>query len=373
MAVRVMHLLYSLRMGGMELGVLKIVNGADPSLIESSVVSCSPSEVPPSMRSRRVKFFEFNRRQGNDPKLVVWLYNLIRRERPDVLHTHAWGTLCEGVIAGKLAGVPSIVHGEHGTMELRPRNLWVQRRVWGFVDRVLSVSSQLAERMTRETGFPREMITVIRNGVDLSRFGAIDRQAARRRLAIAPDQFVVGTVGRLVAVKDQHNLLEAVAALRSRGVPCVAVLAGDGPLHEELTQQATALGILNQVRFLGARNDVPEIMAALDVFALTSRSEGLSNTILEAMASALPVVATNVGGNSELVIAGETGMLIPAESPENTAAALGRLWSDPARRQAMARAARHRAETEFSLAGMIRNYEALYLSVAAREAATVRA
>ena len=316
------------------------------------------------MCSPRVKFFEFNRRDGNDPKLVASLYGLIRRERPDVLHTHAWGTLCEGVIAGKLAGVPCIVHGEHGTMELKPRNLWVQRNVWRFVDRVLSVSSELAERMAKETGFPRQAITVIRNGVDLSRFGSIDRGAARTRLGLGAEEYAIGTVGRLVPVKDQLSLLRAVAILRARGLTCRVLIAGEGPLEQELKQAAASLGIDDKVHFLGARDDVPAIMAALDVFTLTSRSEGLSNTILEAMASSLPVVATDVGGNVELVVDGLTGVLVPAETPEKTAAALAGLWADVDGRRRMARAARERAESEFSLSGMIRHYESLYTTVA---------
>jgi sugar transferase (PEP-CTERM/EpsH1 system associated) len=363
--VRVMHIVYELGLGGMELGVAKLANGADRARVEVSVCSCRPIEGNGPALAPQVPLFALNRRHGNDLGLVRRLASLFRREHPDIVHTHAWGTLCEGVMAAKFAGVPFVVHGEHGTMETKPHNLWVQRQVWRRVDRVLAVSSRLADRMASQTGFPRERIGVIRNGVDLGRFGRGDSAGVRRALGLPQqDVFIVGTVGRLVPVKDQHGLLKAVAAMRSNGVPCIALLAGDGPLKEELERHAHQLGIRGHVLFLGARKDVADLMLAVDVFVLPSRSEGLSNTILEAMASGRPVVATDVGGNSELVNDGVTGRLIPAEAPEALAAALSALHREPETRLAMGRAGRLRAEREFSLEGMISSYQDLYLGLA---------
>src|SRR5690606_38208675 len=118
-----------------------------------------------------VPVFELQRRPGNDLRFVRDLYRLFRRERPHVVHTHAWGTLLEGLVAARLARVPFIVHGEHGTLQLRGYQRRLQRAAWSRVDRVLSVSSRLAERMAAETGFPADRIMTLRNGVDLSRFG----------------------------------------------------------------------------------------------------------------------------------------------------------------------------------------------------------
>jgi glycosyltransferase involved in cell wall biosynthesis len=290
---------------------------------------------------------------------------LVRRERPDIVHTHSWGTICEGMVAARLARVPHVVHGEHGTMELRPRNVRMQRWLWSRVSRVLSVSSRLADRMAGEIGHPRDRIAVIRNGVDLARFANRDRGAARAALGLPPAAFVVGTVGRLVAVKAHSVLLDAVARLVAEGTDCVALIAGDGPLRGALASQAEALGIAGRVRFLGHRPDVEHVLGALDVFVLSSDSEGLSNTIIEAMSVGLPVVATNVGGADELVREGTTGYLVPASDGDALAARIGVLARDAALRQRLGSEGRRVVNAEFSIARMVGNYQEMYTQVAA--------
>lgn len=362
--LQVMHLVSALHPGGMEFGVVKLVNGLDRSCVRSSICSTRPAD--PAMKravAPDVPVFEFQRRDGNDPALVWALARLLRQVRPDVVHTHAWGTLIEGLVAARLARVPRVVHGEHGTLQLRPYQRWIQRAAWGRADRVLSVSTLLAERMSRETGYPAGRIHTIRNGVDLSRFGRTDRAGARDELGLAADAIVIGTAGRLVPVKDHRTLLEAIASLRRAERRVALLIAGDGPLREPLQAAAAALGIGDQVRLLGHRPQIERVLAALDVFVLSSVSEGLSNTILEAMASSLPVVATNVGGAAELVVDGATGLLVPSRAPQALADALARLLDAPPLRRTMGQAARRRAESEFALPSVIRKYEQLYLDV----------
>jgi L-malate glycosyltransferase len=292
----------------------------------------------------------------------------MRRERPHIVHTHAWGTLCEGLVAARLARVPVVVHGEHGTLNMKRRNLMVQNWAWRRVDQVLSVSSTLAARMAAEVGFPADGIRTIRNGVDLSRFQQRSQSDARQLLGLDPTEFVVGTVGRLVPVKNQAMLLDAAAALQRRNVRVTTVIVGDGPLTQELQSRAAALGIAPSVRLLGERPDVERVLGAFDVFALTSVSEGLSNTIQEAMASGLPVVATRVGGADELVDHDRTGVLVPSNDPIALANALESLLVAPERRLTMARAARTRAQSEFSLDKMVGAYEELYYGLMQRRA-----
>src|SRR5688572_25222016 len=165
-----MHVIYRFAVGGMEVGVTKLVNGLDATRVESSICSSVPGDSLKGRLRAGVNLFELNRQRGNDPRFIGDLYRLFKRDRPHVVHTHGWGTLLEGTIAARLAGVPFVVHGEHGTLQTRWRNAWVQRRVWHRVDRLLSVSSRLAERMSREIEFPLERITIIRNGLDLERF-----------------------------------------------------------------------------------------------------------------------------------------------------------------------------------------------------------
>ena len=360
-----MHLVHKFGVGGMEVGVAKLVNGLDSARITSSICSCVPGDSLKARVNAGVPLYELNRRAGNDPFWVWRLYQLLRRTKPDVLHTHRWATLCEGIFAARLAGVPFIVHGEHGTLETRRRNAVVQRVAWGRVDRLLSVSSRLAERMSREIGFPLERIQVIRNGADLGKFQNADQAAARAALDIAPGTLVLGTVGRLVAVKDQATMLRAFALLRAAGLRFTAIMAGEGPLKDELSALAASLQ-LSDVRFLGNRDDVPRVLAAMDVFILSSASEGLSNTIQEAMATGLPVVATHVGGADELVDHDRTGLLVPPGDPRRLADAIAVLAQDRVKREAFSARAAEKARAQFSIDQMILDYERMYLALASR-------
>jgi L-malate glycosyltransferase len=361
--IRVTHLVYRLQEGGMEHGVLKIVNGLRGDAIESSICSTVPATSLKDRVGPNVALVEFQRRRGNDPAFVWQLYRFLKRHRPHILHTHSWGTLCEGLVAARLAGVPIVVHGEHGTLQTKKLQLLIQHWAWQRMDRLLAVSSRLADRMAETVAVPRDRIRVIRNGVDLERFRA-RRNEARIGLALSADALVLGTVGRLVDVKDHVTLLEAMGVLASDGVPFIGVIAGDGPLRPALESKISALGLQDRVRLLGYRYDIDNILAALDIFALSSRSEGLSNTILEAMACGLPVVATHVGGAEELVEHGRTGLLVPAQSVGALSQAIGVLARDPECRTRMGSAGRKRAEQEFSLSVMVNGYRQLYLEVA---------
>lgn len=365
--VRVMHLVYTLRTGGMEMGVLKLVNGLDPARIRSAICSTTPAGEIKALVNPGVPVFELSRRPGHDLRIVGALKRLFERERPHIVHTHAWGTLLEGLIAARLAGVPAVVHGEHGTLQVKGYQCWLQRAGWSAADRVLSVSSRLAAKMAAATGFPESRITTIRNGVNLSRFGHQDRISARRQLGLPEDAVIVGAVGRLVPVKDHPTLIDAMAELRRLGSPAMLVIAGDGPERAALEAHAARHGLGDRFRLLGYRPDIETVLAALDVFTLTSVSEGLSNTILEAMASGRPVVATRVGGADEMVVEGVTGLLVEPSDAAALARALGALLTDAPRRAAMGDAARRRAEAEFTLDGMLGRYEALYIEVAARK------
>ncbi|MBA3890310.1 MAG: glycosyltransferase [Gemmatimonadaceae bacterium] len=363
--LRVMHVVYALQPGGMEFGVVKVVNGLDPARVQSSICSTAPAvDSMKSLVTPAVPIFELRRRHGNDPRLVWDLYRLFRRERPHIVHTHAWGTLIEGLVAARLARVPVVVHGEHGTLQLRGFQARIQRWAWRGATRVLSVSRKLAERMAATTGFAHDRIQTIQNGVDFSRFSPALREAGREELGLGPNTLAIGTAGRLVPVKDHANLIDALAQLRDRGVTFTAFIAGDGPLRADLETRIAARRLTERVRLLGQRADIERVFAALDVFVLSSKSEGMSNTILEAMASGAPVVATNVGGAEELVDDGRTGLLVSREDSDALAAALEEMAGDRARCRQMGIAARAKAETTFSLSRMLKDYDALYLDLA---------
>jgi len=363
--IRLIHLVRTFRAGGMENGVANLVNHLDPQRFHSAIYVmadadgfaervCDPSQV-----------VVLKQRAGNDPRIAFRLVRRFRQAQPAILHTHGWGTLLEGLMAAKLARVPIVVHGEHGSIETRRRNIWAQRLAWPFADQLLSVSENHRRTLAATIGVPPERIKAIPNGVDLTRYRARSPSrilALRQRYHIPPDHLVLGSVGRLVEVKQYHHLLTAFAALqRQDGVmPCRLVLIGDGPLRDKLTELAQQLGMQDHVHFLGHQDHVHELLNLLDIFVLTSRSEGMSNTILEAMATGLPVVATDVGGTRELVVDGQTGVLVPPQEPDQLAQALAVLLANPARRGEMGRQARQRVEDVFALPIMVRAYETLY-------------
>jgi sugar transferase (PEP-CTERM/EpsH1 system associated) len=348
----------------MEHNVVKLVNATDRRRVISSVCSCLPADSLKSLLKPDVPLYEFNRRDGNDPGIVGKMIRLMRRDRPDIVHSHTWGSLCESFIAARVARVPVIIHGEHGTMNLRPRNRFVQRLLWKRVDRLLSVSSTLAHTMSREVGVDPSRIGVIYNGVSLERFAEGDGRRVRHELKVADDERVIATVGRLEPVKDHSTLIAAASMLKQASARFRLVLVGEGTLRERLETEVAHFGLADQTHFLGHRDDVEHVLAAADVFVLSSWSEGLPNGIMEAMAAGVAVVSTAVGGATELVVDGTTGILVPARSPEALATAISSLLSDESRRAAFGEAGRRRATEQFAFAQMVHHYENLYLSTA---------
>jgi sugar transferase (PEP-CTERM/EpsH1 system associated) len=275
--------------------------------------------------------------------------------------------------------VPVRVHGEHGWDVHDPdgtsrKYQWVRRGYRPFVQHYVALSRQIEGYLRDAVGVPAECISQIYNGVDVTRFATVRDGGRRSLLAAAPfrcdDALVVGTVGRLQAVKDQALLVRAVARAVAQQPSTRArlrlVIVGDGPLRAEL-QQAIDMARLSDIAWLaGEQADVPAWLRALDLFVLPSRSEGISNTILEAMASGLPVVATRVGGNAELVDAPATGTLVSAGDEGALADAILATLVDPARAHAQGGAGRRRIEQRFSLEAMVAAYESMYEQLLAR-------
>ena len=384
----VMHVVYRFDVGGLENGVVNLINHMPAERFRHAVVSLTDCAEAFCRRVRRedVRLFSLHKPPGHGTKLYPRLYRLFREHRPAIVHTRNLAAL-ESVVPAWAAGVPARVHGEHGWDVSDPGGTrrkfqWLRRAYSPFVSRYVALSGHIESYLVERVGIAPQRVERICNGVDTIRFvpasalafvvrsaAASAGQGARIDLAGSPfcaEQVVVGTVGRLQTVKDQLNLVRAVAIARAQGEAGVRLrllIAGDGPQRAEVEAEIAATGIGDITWLAGERNDVPEVMRALDVFALPSRAEGISNTILEAMASGLPVVATEVGGNAELVAAGETGLLVPAEDPQRMAEALLRYTADAALRQNHGAAGRQRVERNFSIDNMVMRYTQLYESL----------
>jgi glycosyltransferase involved in cell wall biosynthesis len=301
---------------------------------------------------------------GFDPSLFGRLAKWFRRERVDVVHTHNPQPLIYGAPGGKLARA-AVVHTKHGANPDAPRRLWLRRAAARFVDAYVAVSDITAETARRNRDCAPGKLRVISNGIDLSRFHPDDqaRREVRAELGISEDAWVMGTVGRLAPEKDQALLLRAMEPLLGEGVHVVVV--GSGPEEGRLHAIAESMRERRSVHLVGARRDVPRLLSALDVFALSSKTEGLPLVIPEAMAAGLPIVSTAVGGIPNVVDEGETGWLVPA----GDVGALRRRIAEVAADRALARQcggrARQVALQRYSAERMARDYMALYASVLA--------
>lgn len=376
----VAHVMHRFDTGGLENGVVNLINHLPADRFRHAVVSLT--EVTGfSRRIQRddVQFVALQKPPGQG----LWMYPRVRRlfaeMRPDVVHMRNLGAL-EMSIPAAWAGVPVRVHGEHGwdvgDPDGRNRKLQLVRRVYRpFVHHYVALSRQLERYLVDKVGVAPARVAQIYNGVDTRRFFP----AASGRLPIegspfgGADAWIVGTVGRLSPIKDQVTLarafvraleLDPTARQRMR-----LVVAGEGGLRPQVQAVLAAAGVEPLAWLAGDRSDIPDLMRGLDGFVLPSLAEGISNTILEAMASGLPVVATSVGGNVELLEDGTTGRLVPAADPDSMASAMLEGFRDPAAARRRGQLARADVERRFSLASMVQRYGELYERLLAQAAA----
>jgi L-malate glycosyltransferase len=361
--LKVLHIVFKLGTGGLENGVVNLCNSLDCDRFSPSIcVFHGGGDLESRVDSSRVDLFEVKQYWYYDATLPFRLAREIRRRKFDIVHTHSWGTLVEGVGGALMAKTPIIVHGEHGLLEKRLRNLVVQRWLWSKADKVLAVGEELAERISAEVGFPRSRVHVIPNGVDTQRFRPTlnGKVSQRERFGLPSTKLLLGMVARLVSVKNHLGVLHSLAQLRSQGIDAHLVMAGEGPLQEFLYQTAQNMHLGNYVHFLGTVMNIEEVYQAIDIFILNSKSEGMSNTILEAMACGLPVVATDVGANPQLVCDNQSGLLVKSEDIDSLCQALCKLINDTQLRNQMGKKGRCLVETNFSMKRMVDNYTDFY-------------
>ncbi|HJW56712.1 MAG TPA: glycosyltransferase [Burkholderiaceae bacterium] len=358
--IRIQHVVLSLQPGGLENGVVNIVNHLSPDRFQSHICCLKRSGEFGARLNAGIPVHEMGWRGGNSLSLPLRLARLFRKTRPDIVHTRNVEAFFYGFLGAKLAGVNCVIHSEHGrTFDDRPIRFHVQRWFSARTQAVCAVSRQLKRDLAFHTGIPENSIQVLHNGVDLARFNSGNRNRARQSLGLRDGDLVIGSVGRLVAVKNYALLLNAIAALGRRDI--VVVLVGDGPERPALEQLSRALDIESMVRFLGHRDDVMTLLPAMDVFVLPSISEGHSNTLLEAMASGIASVVSDVGGNPDIVSHAKEGLVFGCGDQDALVACLGRLCGDAQLRRSMGAAARERVMHEFSIDAMIRRYEGLYV------------
>ncbi len=365
--INVMHVVYSLYPGGLENGVVNQVNSLDLNRFNPSICCFLSDGALKERVNKGIEIIEIQHKIN--PKGICFflkLKKIFKEKGIHIVHTHNWGTCCDGIIGARLASVPIVIHQEHGTFVAtignKKRRILAERLILRYVDQVMSISEDLKKKMVEILSIPTEKINVIVNGVDVEKFNFSmeRRQKKRRELGIGDDELVIGTIGRLEPVKNHKMFLQAMPELLKRFPTIKAILVGNGSLRQELTDMAKRLGISEKVLFLGIRNDVSEILFAMDLFVNTSLTEGICNAILEAMACGLPVIATAVGGNPEIVHNEETGLLFPTEDVAGLVRAIERMLEDEVKRKEYGQNGRKLIEEKFSLQRMVSEYEALY-------------
>jgi sugar transferase (PEP-CTERM/EpsH1 system associated) len=376
MTALIAHVVHRFAVGGLENGVVNLIDRLDDTRWRHAVIALTDIDAGFARRIRRggVEFVELNKPPGQG--LWQWpkLWRTFRRLRPALVHTRNLAAL-EAQAPAFAAGVRARVHGEHGRdiadLHLTNRAHRATRRAYRpFVQRYVALSRDLAEHLVQAIGVPPARVAQIYNGVDTERFRPAPggrRQPVDGSPFNDPQLFVVGTVGRMMTVKAQpllaHAFVSALSIAPELRDRLRLVMVGDGPLRAECQQVIEAAGVASLVWMPGERADVPEFMRGLDCFVLPSLAEGISNTILEAMASGLPVLATAVGGNADLVVAngdGRTGELVPRGDVEALARGLVDIGRDGRAAAAMGRAGRAEVERRFSLGAMVAAYEGLY-------------
>lgn len=375
----VVHVVYRFDTGGLENGVVNLINHMDPLAYRHLVLALTEiTEFRQRVRRTDVGFIELNKPPGHGVWLYPRLFRLFRELRPAVVHTRNLAAL-EAVVPAWLAGVPVRVHGEHGRdvgdLDGSHRGYQRLRRVYGvFVQRFVALSCELASYLHDKVGLPTVKVRQLYNGVDTQRFQPAPH--GREPIAACPfgaqGEFVIGSVGRMQTIKDQPTLARAfVLALQQRPElrsRLRLVMAGDGPLRAEVQGILDEAGLSALAWFPGERQDVAGWMRGLDCFVLPSLAEGVSNTILEAMACGLPVIATDVGGNAELVEEGRTGLLVPAGDTQAMASRILELADDTERCRTLGQAGRQAAEQRFALSVMVSGYQRLYDELLAAKA-----
>ncbi|MEO8935684.1 MAG: TIGR03088 family PEP-CTERM/XrtA system glycosyltransferase [Burkholderiaceae bacterium] len=375
------HVVYRFDVGGLENGVVNLINQLPADRYDHAVIALTEvTDFRKRITRERVSFHALHKPPGHGLAIYRDLYRLFRTLGPAIVHTRNIAA-SEAQLPAALAGVPVRIHGEHG-WEMHDvvrggaggkRSHHLQRRLLRpLIHRQVALSGEIRGYLEDRIGVPSKDIAQICNGVDVIRFAPRDRAAGRpgpvgERFPEA-DLFVIGTVGRLSPVKHQRLLVEAFARTckllgvlaPERAARLRLIIAGDGPDRAALDAQVAASGYAGQVWMTGTRDDVPALMADLDLFVLPSLAEGISNTILEAMACGLPVVATRVGGNAELIEDGRTGTLVASDDPQAMEIALRAYATNAPRVEAEGRAARLRAASYFSIDAMVSHYAALY-------------
>ena len=362
---KVMYITHSLGVGGSE----KLISDMAVELKRrgfDSVICCLDSlgEWGKKLRKEGFKIFVLGRKKGIDLNVSKKIKNIIEKEHPDILHAHHYSPYFYTALSNFSRRRPKLIFTEHG--RFYPDRVRVKRVVFNqfaklFTDAIIGVCNFTKYSLSKYEMFPQNKIDVIYNGIKPKKYeGSIDADLKRKELGLGASEVIIGSVGRLCSVKSYNILIRAFGEVKKRLQNVKLLIVGNGALRDDLEALSRHMGLSDDIIFLGERRDVPELMKIFDVFTLSSNLEAASLALLEAMASDLPIVATNVGGNSELIKDNETGVLVDRGDYKKFADAIIRILQNPTVKNAMGEKGRKRVIEKFSFNRMIDEYIRLY-------------
>ncbi|MCI0514527.1 glycosyltransferase [candidate division KSB1 bacterium] len=364
--IKILHVLPSLEIGGMENALITLINAMDRSIFNNYIFCFDSDSSRNQLQSRladsSLPIYNFEKGEGVDYWLPIKIARLLRKEKIDIVHTRNFAALLYGATAASLARTQAVIGDIRGYIP--PDQGQKCRQLSFLVSKFVAVSQDIRRLLAGEYRIDGTGVQTIYNGVDFNYIPVPPRKKiARRALGFALEDLIIGTVGRFEPVKDYETLLRASAPILYKNRLAKLLMVGDGSQRETLQRLAIELGISAQTVFTGYQNGVSNYLEAMDLFVLTSLSEGISNVLLEAMATSLPVVATAVGGNPEVVVQEETGYLVPVGDVRTISEKIEGLLSNPMLARQMGQVGRQLVEQKFTIEKMVTEYQRLYIDI----------
>jgi len=366
MKKKIMFMIWALEVGGAERLLVKLAQKIPRDRYDVSVVCISREGVwADELKQAGIPVICTHKRTGFDPSILSKLIQLIREEKPDIVNTTLWTADLWGRLAAIIAGVKDIIVTEQNVdVWKRWYHIIIDKMLFKYTRYAICVSDEVVNYYRNTVGLKPEQLVMIPNAIDVSLFedGAVQGDL-RASLGIKADEFIFTCSARLHEQKAHEVLIEAVK--RVQDIPLTnfrVLLVGEGPRRDELQNMVEKLGLSNRILFLGLRQDIPNILLQSNSFVLSSDYEGLSLAILEAMAARLPIVATTVGGNAQIVEDGETGFLVPPQNPGLLADAMMKVLNDPQRAKQMGAAGRARVEGVYDIQSVTQQTVVLFES-----------